>query len=227
MDFIELEGIEGLRWSWNSWPTSKSEANSLVIPLSIMCTPLSLMQSSELPVLAYEPLICISCEAVLNPYARVDYQSKIWHCPFFHHKNGFPKSYSGIGENNLPAELFPTYSAVEYHYNSGGNSNNNGLSSASSNLLAAAAEAKVGPAFVFVVDVCTPEEDLRALKKELLLAVSQLPENVVLGLVSFDSMVKVHDLSYGECNRVVLFHGQRDLTSTQVLCSLLGLVLHC
>ncbi|XP_057544863.1 protein transport protein SEC23 G [Amaranthus tricolor] len=216
MDFIELEGIEGLRWSWNSWPTSKSEANSLVIPLSIMCTPLSLMQSSELPVLAYEPLICISCEAVLNPYARVDYQSKIWHCPFCHHKNGFPKSYSGIGENNLPAELFPTYSAVEYHYNSGGNSNNNGLSSASSNLLAAAAEAKVGPAFVFVVDVCTPEEDLRALKKELLLAVSQLPENVVLGLVSFDSMVKVHDLSYGECNRVVLFHGQRDLTSTQI-----------
>ncbi|KAI9077918.1 hypothetical protein K1719_040047 [Acacia pycnantha] len=58
MDFLVLEVVEGLRWSWNTWPVSKSEATALIIPLSIMCTPL--MQA------------------------------------------------------NLPAELFPTYSTVEY-----------------------------------------------------------------------------------------------------------------
>ncbi|KAL6954203.1 hypothetical protein U1Q18_046196, partial [Sarracenia purpurea var. burkii] len=54
------------------------------------------------------------CGAALNPYARVDYTSRIWICPFCHRKNSFPRSYVGIGENNLPAELFPTYSTVEY-----------------------------------------------------------------------------------------------------------------
>ncbi|CAL1411188.1 unnamed protein product [Linum trigynum] len=79
MDFVELEATEALRWSWNAWPTTKSDAASVVVPLSIMCTPL--MQSSELPIFPYEPLHCTLCNSVLNPYARV-YQTRIWSCPF-------------------------------------------------------------------------------------------------------------------------------------------------
>lgn len=75
----------------------------------------------------------------------------------------------------------------------------------------------VGPAFVFVVDACTAEEELRALKNELLLVVEQLPENALVGLITFDSMVRVHDLGFSECSRVVLFHGDRELSSEQVL----------
>ncbi|KAH9613892.1 hypothetical protein KSS87_020853 [Heliosperma pusillum] len=241
MDFTELEAIEGLRWSWNSWPASKSGAASLIIPLSILCTPL--MESPELPVLPYEPLICIRCGAALNPYARVDYQSKIWLCPFCHHKNFFPKSYAGIGEHNLPAELFPTYSTVEYHPGkntfsmSSSNSSSNlkpnwghGPSSSSSlSSLAASVNtsttmmscvdpraANVGPGFVFVMDLCVAEDELRALKNELLLVVSRLPENALVGLVTFDSMARVYDLGFGDCTRVVLFHGDRELTSVQL-----------
>ncbi|XP_057489044.1 protein transport protein SEC23 G-like [Actinidia eriantha] len=296
MDFVELEAIEGLRWSWNSWPVSKSEAAALVIPLSIMCTPL--MQFNELPLLPYDPLICNQCGAVLNPYARVDYQSRIWVCPFCYRKNLFPRSYAGIDENNLPAELFPTYSTVEYQLSKklsnpgsnlnlsnnwgnrflpsnpssnlnlsgnwgnelsqigkkvenpgsklglssswgdglGSNSNlnknwGNGLSPSaslspavsSSSLVSSFSSASVsgldsrgvGPAFVFVVDVSSSEEELRALKNELLLVVSQLPENALVGLVTFDLMVRVHDLGFAECLRVVVLHGERELSSEQ------------
>ena len=292
MDFVELETIEGLRWSWNSWPVSKSEAAALVIPLSIMCTPL--MQFNELPLLPYDPLICNLCGAVLNPYARVDYQSRIWVCPFCYRKNLFPRSYAGIGENNLPAELFPTYSTVEYQLSKklsnpgsnlnlsnnwgnrflssnpssnlnlsgnlsqignkvenlgsnlnlssswgnglGSNSNNNwgsGLSPSaslspavsSSSLVSSFSSASVsgldlrgvGPAFVFVVDVSSSEAELRALKNELLHVVSQLPESALVGLVTFDSMVRVHDLGFTECLRVVVLHGERELSSDQVI----------
>ncbi|KAF8401803.1 hypothetical protein HHK36_012749 [Tetracentron sinense] len=241
MDFVELEAIEGLRWSWNSWPTSKSEVSALVIPLSIMCTPL--MQFNELPLLPYDPLICGKCGAVLNPYARVDYQSRLWVCPFCYQKNSFPRSYAGIGENNLPAELFPTYSTVEYHHvrkspnpnsnlNPNPNWSGNGLSSSSLSSLMSSSSSLVssfsssslsgmdsrgiGPAFVFVVDTCSPDEELRALKNELLLVVAQLPENSLVGLVTFDSMVYVHDLGYTECSKVVLFHGERELSSDQI-----------
>lgn len=249
MDFVELEAVEGLRWSWNSWPASKSETTALIIPLSIMCTPL--MQATELPLLPYDPLVCTRCGAVLNPYARVDYQSRIWHCPFCYHRNPFPRSYSGIGETNLPAELFPTYSTVEYapnkkivspKANNGSNINSNrtwgnGLSSSSNSLSSVISSSSllssfsssvlggrggggdsrgIGPAFVFVVDMCSSGEELRVLKNDLLLVLEQLPENALVGLITFDSMVYLYDLVYSECSRMVLFHGEREVSSDQV-----------
>ncbi|KAL0906938.1 hypothetical protein M5K25_025473 [Dendrobium thyrsiflorum] len=233
MDFTELEAVEGLRWPWNAWPSSRSDAAALVVPLSVICTPL--MPLSDLPILPYEPLFCSRCRAVLNPYARVDYRSAIWICSFCHHKNPFPRSYAGIADHNLPAELFPTHSTVEYllPYKSP-NPNPSGFlhksfsssssfasltSSLSSASVAAPSPAKVqspGPAFVFVVDVCSAEEELRALKNEILHVVAHLPENALVGLVSFGSMVWVHDLGYANCSRVMLFCGDRELSSVKI-----------
>ena len=206
MDFLELEAIEGLRWTWNSWPTTKSDCESLVVPLSIMYTPL--MRFSELPTIPYDPLICSRCAAVLNPYARVDYRSRIWACPFCFHKNPFPRSYAGITETNLPAELFPTYSAVEYSPPTDG----------------VAPWSAPGPAFVFVVDASMAEEELRALRSEVLLVVEQLPESSLVGLVTFDSMVRVYDLGFSDCSRVVVFHGDRELPPQQVQLNLIRLL---
>lgn len=242
MDFAELDAIEGLRWSWNSWPVSRTESNDLVIPLSVMQTPL--MSFNELPLLPYDPLICRRCGSVLNPYARVDYPSRIWVCPFCYQKNSFPRSYAEIGENNIPAELFPTYSTVEYQLNHQSLSLNNissfnsssfnsssfsygkGLGksgSCSSFSSVSSVDQRVGgrgmgtgPVFVFVVDGCSSEEEIRALKNELLLIVAQLPENVMVGLVVFDSVVRVYDLGFSDCLRVFVFHGERDLSSAQV-----------
>ncbi|KAI3912952.1 hypothetical protein MKW98_019305 [Papaver atlanticum] len=237
MDFNELEAIEGLRWSWNSWPASKSEVSALVIPLSILYTPL--MKYTDLPLLSYDPLICNRCGAVLNPYARVDYQSRIWVCPFCYQRNPFPIGYAGIGENNIPAELFPTYTTVEYQQQGRKISNVSSVvnsspswgrtnsfqsvvsspmtstfsSSSSLNCLDVKGN---GPGIVFVVDTSSPEDELQALKNELLLVIAQLPENTLVGLVTFNSMVAVHDLGFLECSKVVLFLGERELSSDQV-----------
>lgn len=80
----------------------------------------------------------------------------------------------------------------------------------------------LGPAFVFVVDACSADDELRGLKNELLRVVEQLPENSLVSLITFDSMVRVHDLGFSECSKVVLFHGDRELSSDQV-----RFVLHC
>ncbi|XP_021291371.1 protein transport protein SEC23 isoform X2 [Herrania umbratica] len=221
MDFNELEAIEGLRWSWHSWPTTKPD---LTIPLAVMCTPLT--EFAELPILPYDPLTCSKCGAVLNPYARVDYTSRIWFCPFCFFKNPFPRTYSSsLRESNLPAELFPNYSSVEYAKTVNSVSNPIGSSLSSSSLssmtslkmTALAGEVGVrGPAFVFVVDGCLEEEELRGLKRELLRVVEQLPESALVALVTFDAMVNVYDLGFSECSRVVVFHGDRELSSEQI-----------
>ncbi|KAL6007340.1 hypothetical protein ACLOJK_032837 [Asimina triloba] len=227
MDFVELESMEGLRWPWNAWPSSRSEASALVVPLSVIWNPL--MQFPDLPFLSYDPLVCTRCRAVLNPYARVDYQSGLWICPFCSLKNSFPRSYAGIGEHNLPAELFPTYSTVEYQLGlrSGGISSSSSsslLTTSSASLGSSISSASLsagldshGPAFVFVVDTCMDEAELQAVKGELLHIVAQLPEDALVGLVSFGAMVMVHDLGFGECSRVVLLHGERELSSAQVI----------
>jgi protein transport protein SEC23 len=73
------------------------------------------------------------------------------------------------------------------------------------------------PVFVLVVDACMVEEELRAVKNELLLVVEQLPENALVGLITFDAMVRVYDLGFSDCSRVVVFHGGREVSSEQVL----------
>lgn len=215
--------MEGLRWPWNAWPLSRSDAAALVVPLSVMCSPL--MPLADLPLLPYDPLLCVSCCGALNPYARVDYRAALWTCPFCSHKNHFPRSYAGIGENNLPAELFPTYSTVEYVLSSNprrspGPRNVFGplpSSSASTSSLSGLDESPLpGPAFVFVIDVCSEQGELRALKNELLHIVARLPENALVGLISFGSMVWVHDLGYTDCPKVMLFSGDRELSSEKV-----------
>lgn len=221
MDFNELEAIEGLRWPWHSWPTTKPDASSLTIPLAVMCTPLT--EFSGLPILPYDPLICSKCGAVLNPYARVDYTCRVWYCSFCFSKNSFPRTYSSsLEESNLPAELFPNYSSVEYARTVNPVTTPIGpsLSSSSLSSMASSMGGEVwgrGPAFVFVIDVCMEEEELRGVKSELLRVVEQLPESALVALVTFDAMVNVYDLGFSECSRVVVFHGDRELSSQQVV----------
>lgn len=69
---------------------------------------------------------------------------------------------------------------------------------------------------MFVVDVCSAPEELRELKNEILHVVAQLPENALVGLVSFGSMVLVHDLGFTDCSRAVLFCGDRELSSEKI-----------
>ncbi|XP_073013046.1 protein transport protein SEC23 G [Typha latifolia] len=238
MDFAELESIEGLRWPWHAWPPSRSDAAALVVPTSVMCTPLAAV--ADLPLLPYDPLLCSRCFAALNPFARVDYSAARWSCPFCLNKNSFPRSYAGIGDHNLPAELFPTYSSVEYllsrnpnpsprpyanglAYGPSPSSSNSVLSSSVSSLGSSSASLSgleasrtVGPAFVFVVDVSSGNEELRTLKNEILHILAELPENALVGLVSFGAMVWVHDLGLSEYSRVMVFAGDRELSSEKI-----------
>jgi protein transport protein SEC23 len=63
------------------WPSSKLEATRCVVPLGCLYTPLKKIDNMP-PPLAYDPIRCNGCSGVLNPYAQVDYRTKLWTCPF-------------------------------------------------------------------------------------------------------------------------------------------------
>ncbi|KAK1310108.1 hypothetical protein QJS10_CPA08g00222 [Acorus calamus] len=216
MDFAELEAEEGLRWPWNAWPIPSSSASSkpsdLVVPPSVIHIPLS-PSVDHPPPLPYDPLLCPQCLSSLNPYARVDYRSSLWSCPFCLSRNPFPRSYSGIADHNLPAELFPTHSTVEYLLRSHGGGGGGGFRGA----------------YVFVVDECVEDEGVRVVVEEVRRGVAgAIVEEVLVGLVTFAGDVRVHEIGGRDgdgCSRVFVLPGDRDLSKEKIQ-NLLGISQH-
>ena len=204
MDFHEVEATDGVRFSWNVWPSSRLEATRMVVPLGCLYTPLKPI--AELPVLPYEPVMCKgTCPSVLNPFCRIDFKAKIWVCPFCFQRNHFPPHYNDINENNLPAELIPNYTTIEYAVNS--------------------RPAAGPPAFLWVIDTCLDESELQALKDSLeqaLQLLSSTAPNALLGLITFGTTVQIHELGYEHCAKSYTFSGRKDLEPNK-LHDLLGL----
>lgn len=249
--FLQYEESDAIRMTWNIWPHSKLEATRCVIPFAALYTPnkrlVNMPVSSagqqepdrgQVPgapylrsqamsaeprsqVLQYEPVPCKQCSAILNPYATVDYTSKVqradsparqesaqsstwqdrthsysqscsiphssehlcstvqqgnerltaqvlarnagrprltrsalprvllqvWVCPFCMGRNHFPPHYQGISETQLPPELYPQYTTIEYRR---------------------APQHVHPPVFLFLIDTCVSEDELNACKTAIL-----------------------------------------------------------
>ncbi|XP_042836902.1 protein transport protein Sec23B isoform X2 [Panthera tigris] len=196
LEFIQQnEERDGVRFSWNVWPSSRLEATRMVVPLACLLTPLK--ERPDLPPVQYEPVLCSrpTCKAILNPLCQVDYRAKLWACNFCFQRNQFPPAYTGISEVNQPAELMPQFSTIEYVIQRG----------APSPLI-----------FLYVVDTCLEEDDLQALKESLQMSLSLLPPDALVGLITFGRMVQVHELSCEGISKSYVFRGTKDLTAKQI-----------
>lgn len=100
--------------------------------------------------------------------SQVDVRGKLWICPFCLTRNPFPPHYKELSSTNLPAELLPKYTTIEYTL---------------------ARPAPVPPVFLFVVDTCLDDEDLKALRDALVISLSLLPPYALIGLITFGAMV--------------------------------------
>jgi protein transport protein SEC23 len=134
-------------------------------------------------------------------HSSLEFKSKMWICPFCFQRNHFPQHYHEISEQQLPAELVPQYTTIEY---------------------ALPRHPGSPPVFIYVVDTCLDESELVAMKEELLLSLSWLPEHALVGLVTFGTHVQVHELGYSECAKSCVFRGSRDITAEQVCPCRLG-----
>lgn len=196
MDVHEQEARNGVRFSWNLWPSSRLEATRIVAPLGCMYTPLK--ATDYLQLVEYEPILCRSrdCNAVLNPYCIVDFHSKSWTCPFCLQRNAFPPHYAEhINEQNLPAELIPACSTLEYI-----------IPQQQCN----------PPVFLIVLDVTLIEEELEQAKDSLQQSLSMMPQNALVGFMTFGAMCYVHELGFNSLPKAYAFRGTKEYTAQQV-----------
>ena len=202
MDFAAYENREGVRMSFNAWPCSRIEATRIVLPTGALVTPGKTIP--EMPVLPYEPVVCEGCQGVLNPHCMVDYARKSWRCCLCDCMNNLPRNYHEINPQNLPAELFPTYTTVEY-------------TMTNKNVKA--------PCFMIVLDTACPREELQDAKDSIGQLLALLPEECYVGLITFGATVTVHELSgTSPLPRSYVLRGTKDVTQEKVK-KLLGLEL--
>ncbi|XP_072031200.1 protein transport protein Sec23A-like isoform X3 [Amphiura filiformis] len=195
-EFIaQNEERDGVRFSWNVWPSSRLEATRMVVPLAALYTPIK--ERPDLPPIQYDPVMCTrsTCRAILNPFCQVDYRAKLWTCNFCFQRNQFPRQYQGISEQHQPAELIPQFSTIEYTLTRGHTA---------------------PPIYLLVIDTCMDEEDLQALKESLQMSLSLLPPNALVGLITYGRMVQVHELGCEGCSKSYVFRGTKDLTAKQI-----------
>ncbi|KAI5965939.1 SEC23 [Candida pseudojiufengensis] len=194
MNFEEAEDINGVRFAWNAFPSTKTEAAKIVVPTGALYTPLK--QREDLPIAAYDPIYCSnqSCKSILNPYCAVD-PNGFWRCPLCQGRNSLPAHYHGISGDNLPLELQNTSSTIEY---------------------ITARPVQNPPIFSFVVDLCQDEENLKALIESIIVSFNYIPPNALVGLITFGTMVQVHDLGSEKINKSFIFRGDKIYDNKQI-----------
>ena len=116
-------------------------------------------------------------------------------------RNHFPPHYAeNISENSLPAELIPQFTTVEYELQS---------------------QPTGPPTFLFVVDTCVDDDELAHLRDALQQTLNLLPEDSWVGLITFGTLVHVHELGFADCPKSFVFRGEKEYT-TQKVQELLG-----
>lgn len=182
-----LEDRDGLRCTWQHWPSTKPESQHNVIPLSLLYSPRKEIEGMAL--VEYEPVQCPKCKSVLNPLCPVDFSVKVWACPFCLSRNPFSQVYrANISETTLPTELMPQYTTIEYILPS---------------------HVPYPPVFVFVVDTSSSIEELSFLKSSLLQCINLLPAESLVGFIAFGKNAFLYNLGWAECSRCYAFKGDK------------------
>lgn len=192
-DIYDIEDIDGVRFNWNTFPVSRSEAENISTPLGALYTPLAARE--DLPTAHYDPQLCRKCHAALNIFSQIDINNKLWTCPLCSTRNQLPNGYQNISAENVPLELSPQSSTMEY--------------------ILQRAQPPPPPTFIYVIDLCQDLEDLNSLKESIITSLDLHPPGCFVGLITFDSVVNVHELSFAECTKKYVFPGA-NLNSLEI-----------
>lgn len=166
-----------------------------MVPIGVMYQPL--LDREDLAILSQDPIVCRNeaCRAILNPYCMIDARGHSWICRFCGSRNALPPSYNVSSQETLPRELLPTNTTVEYALNR---------------------KANAPLVFLFVVDVCQDDENMQALRDTLLVSLSLLPQDALVGLISYGKHVHIHELGYADTTKTLAFNGKKTYSAKQI-----------
>ncbi|CCE78745.1 Piso0_000774 [Millerozyma farinosa CBS 7064] len=195
MDVYEKEEKDGIRLSWNCVPRSKLQHQRNIIPLAALYTPLNNKTPTDI-YQADQIVTCRQCRAFINPYVFVhEQQPDVWNCSFCHFPNRIPLQNGQIP----PAGINSDSSTIEY---------------------VTGRVSRLPPIFFYVVDTCFEVEDLEtaygSLKESIKTSLSLLPDDALVGFISYGKNVALHELTSDGFGRSHYFNGAKEYTPEQL-----------
>lgn len=112
---------------------------------------------------------------------------------------------------NLPAELMPNCTTIEYALPQ------TLVNRATLSVAGPTPSQLLSPVFLFVIDVCVDQDELQKLKDSLIQTLDLLPRNARVGIITFGSVVQVYDLSFKACMKSSIFKGTANPTIEKVV----------
>ncbi|MCQ2815671.1 MAG: Sec23/Sec24 zinc finger-containing protein [archaeon] len=200
MEEQSQDELNGIKFVWNTLPATRQDSTKIVIPVGFHYTPGAKNESMQL--LEYDPLTCPKCKAVISPLFSFSARAKIWECPFCPAKVSFPRTYADyITETNLPAELLPENTTVEYKLNK---------------------KESAYPTFIFLIDISVDEDELNELKESVQQTINNLPQDCSIGIITYGKMCNVHEIGYNDMPISYTLNGSKKYKPNEIQ-ELLGL----
>lgn len=125
----------------------------------------------------------------------MDWSSKLWICPFCLTRNLLPPQYQTATQQSCPQELHPQSTTVEYQIQR---------------------PAAGPPVYFFCIDTSISNDELEALKDSILQSFSLLPEDTLVGLMTFGTMLTIWELGFTELHKSFVLGGHKEYTIDQV-----------
>lgn len=185
-EILNIEKRDGIRLTWNVWPSSGNETAKL--PLACLY---NVHQAAT--VLEYEPILCGSCKAVLNPHCNVDFGRQSWACVICNNNNMLPSHARDITPENLLPELLEENTTVEY---------------------VLGRECIFPTVFFFIVDLCTfDEERHKILIDALKTTLKAIPDDCLVGFLQYGTNIELLELNKTTPRVAYLFSGKKEYTT--------------
>ena len=201
IDINKEESQNAIRMSWNILPANSMDLQRYIIPCGIHYTPLKKVDNLQL--LEYEPVRCKTCKSILAPSFQLDFRSKSWMCPFCNTKNTFPRAYAQhISEENLPVELLPASTTIEYKLNT---------------------KLSKKPVFIFIIDTAIEESELNELKETIQTTFSMIPPDCEIGIITSGTMCNLLEIGFTDFSKMFVFKGDKSYSSKDIVTQL-GLI---
>jgi protein transport protein SEC23 len=200
MEAIDLDDQNGVKFTWNTLPSNRTDSIKLIVPPGFHITPAKKIEN--LQILEYDPLTCNNCKSILSSVSPINFRNKSWDCTYCGTVVKFPSSYAQfISETNLPAEMMAENNTVEYK-----------LSKKESNY----------PTFIFVIDISVEEDELNELKESIQTTLSSIPQECNIGIITFGNMCHIHEIGYSEFPISHTLKGEKHYKTIEIQ-ELLGL----
>jgi protein transport protein SEC23 len=69
---------------------------------------------------------------------------------------------------------------------------------------------------MIVVDTAIASEELVELKDSLQQSINFIPQDAMIGLITYGKMVQVHELGFEDCPKCYVFRGDKEMNSKAV-----------